>query len=49
MKNNLARSNRREKKRRKAQYGMRVSGRSVFVAAGIIARKAENAKKNGGG
>ena len=37
--------NRRDKKRRKKKYGMRVDGKSVLLLNQIIMDKAEKAKK----
>jgi len=36
---------RREKKKRKRQYGMKVSGKSVFVIKDQIAKRAKHAKQ----
>jgi len=39
----------RDKKRNKARYGMRVSGRSIISIQQALAQKRKAAKKSGGG
>jgi len=38
----------RDRKRRKARYGMRVSGRSIITIQQNLARKRKKAKRNEG-
>jgi len=44
----MSKAGKRDKKRRDARYGHKVSGKSVFLIAGIIQKRADkaNAKRN---
>lgn len=44
----IDKANRRDKKYRKSRYGMRISGKSVFVIVEAMVQRSEESKKKKG-